>query len=559
MYCRTLRTVLSVIVLLLVAVAAPGPVAAREPDGGRTQAQVVVSCPIKPAGSADTYNTTITVTSGTDPDDSKSKTCVSEPVCTLRRAIVQSRGLSAGELPALINFNIPATPAEGYDATLQVWEIQVDNTTDLNAFRYLTGQVTIDGSTQPGGRSEGPKIILMGPGTGQKTGLNLGENQTQGENVVRGLGMQNFGPHINVNSDNNTIENCWFGLSSDGTTLTSGDDSDPEDGTGVALQSTADQNTIRNNRFAGFFGASVAIRGGQNVFTGNWVGPRADGTVPIPPQFDKHPCMGSTWAGGSGITVSGDNHQIGGPNPSDGNHFAGLYLDIFAESEQPFAIQMAGSDDENLIQNNIIGVDGADSPVGICGRGIKLSGGNQDTQVISNTLVETGLSAILMNDSPVTDRLNGNTLRGNVIKRESSWPTEQGDNNFPEGAIAYSSGVPEPLQSFAPARITGINGVSVSGTSGIGSPCPSCIVEVFLDDLDSVVEAHQSLAVATADGSGNWSGTLPAPLAEGQGLRTMSTVPSDWTIPGLDAGTTSNLSSLYGGYSVYLPVTCKGS
>jgi hypothetical protein len=286
---------------------------------------------------------------------------------------------------------------------------------------------------------------------------------------------------------------------------------------------------------------------------------RADGTVPVPRQFDKHPCKGNTWAGGSGITVSGDSHQIGGPSQVDGNRFSGLYLDISAESEPPFAIELAGTDDENLIQNNVIGLDALGETVGICGRGIKLAGGNQNTQVISNTIVETGLSAILMNDSIVTDRLNGNTLWGNVIKKDSSWPEEQGDNTFPEAAIAYGSGVPEPLRNFAPAQVTEIDGTSVSGTSGRGSDCPFCTIELFLDDRDLVVEALESLARVTADGDGNWMATLPAPLASDEALRTMSTVPDDWTIDDLDAGSTSNLSLLYAeGHQVFLPLVLRG-
>jgi len=530
-----------------------------EPGEGRAPIPAPVDQAASPAGTEDTYNTVITVTSGTDPDDSSSKKCSTEPICTLRRAIVDSRWLSAAQLPALIQFDIPADPAEGYNSSLGVWEIEVHSTTDLWAFRRLKGQVTIDGSSQPGGRGDGPKIILIGPGTGQKTGLIVGDVAGDDEIVIRGLGMQNFNPHITVNTDHNTVEDCWFGLSSDGSTLSSGVDTQPEGGSGVAAQETADDNLIRNNKFAGFFGPAAAIRGNRNGFTGNQVGMRADGTVPIPPGFDKHPCRGNTWAGGSGITVSGDRHQIGGPNQADGNRFAGLYLDISEESEPPFAIESRGTDDNNLIQNNVIGLDADGGTIGICGRGIKLSGGPVGTQVISNTIVETGLSAILMNDAIVGDRLNGNTLRGNVIRRERAWPEEQGDNTFPEAAIAYGAGVPDPLRNFTPARITEIDGTSVSGTSGLGSDCPYCTIELFLDDQDTVVEALESLALVTADGDGDWTAALPAPLEEDQALRTMSTVPGDWTITDLEEGTTSNLSVLYvEGYQIFLPLVLRG-
>jgi hypothetical protein len=511
------------------------------------------------------YNTVITVTSGTDPNNSKSETCYTgtssdETPCTLRRAIVESRLLSSGELPVLISFDIPEDPAEGYDSSLEVWEIEPQSTSDNHVFRRIKGQVTIDGATQPGGRSSGPKIILIGPGTGQDGGFIVGDVSGDDRITIRGLGMQNFKTHMYVNTEYNIIEDCWFGLSSDGTTLSSGDDTDPEGGSAISLMSDAEYNIVRDNKFAGFFGASVAIRGDSNEFTGNWIGMRADGTAPIPAQFDKHPCTGSTWAGGSGITVEGNNHQIGGPDKADGNRFAGLYLDIFEESEQPFAIESSGTDDKNLIQNNVIGLDALDNAIGICGRGIKLSGGPEDTQVISNTIVETGLSAILMNDSIIIDRLNGNTLRGNIIKRESAWPEEQGDNTFAESAIAYGSGVPDALRAFQPAVVTHIDGTNVTGGSGTSENsqvCANCTVELFLEDTDGVVEALESLDVVIADGDGHWTATLSTPLGENDRLRTMSTVPDDWTIDDLDAGTTSKLSVLYPIVEVYLPLVVR--
>ena len=531
---------------------ATAPLRASADDGSAGSA-VIAQAQYTPAS-------VITVTSGKDPDTSKSTTCASSPAdeCTLRRAIVESRGKSSSQLPVLIEFDIPQDAAEGYDSSLGIWEIEVRSTSDLSVFRRLKGEVIIDGSTQPGGRTNGPKINLVGPGTGQKDGFIVGDIAGDDEIMIIDLGMQNFKNHMTVNTDDNVIEDCWFGLSSDGATLSSGDDTDPEGGSGIALTAGAERNVIRDNKFAGFFGVAAAIRGDGNEFSGNRVGMRADGTVPLPGSFDQHPCSGGAWAGGSGISVDGDNHIIGGSGEADGNRFAGLYLDIFAESEQPFAIDLVGSGEDILIQNNVIGLDVSDNAIGICGRGIKLDGGPEGTQVIDNTIVEPGLSAILMNHWT----LNGNTLRGNVIRREDAWPGAQGDNAAGEGAIAYGATVPDELSSFQPAVITQIDGVTVSGVSGTsqsGESCDLCTIEVFRDDTDTVVEALQSLAVVTAGANGNWSATLSAPLAEGQGLRTMSTVPDDWTISGLDGGTTSNLSELFsGGQKVYLPLVARG-
>lgn len=494
--------------------------------------------------------TTIVITSTFDDSgDGYSTTCLSATPCTLRRAINQAYGLSAGDRPVSIEFDIP-TSDSGYNAPLGVWKIELAGTTSHD-LRELNGGTTIDGSTQPGGRSVGPKIIVDG-----QENHNYGFILRNHNNQVQGLAMQNFKTaHISISSNNNLIADSWFGLSDDGTTLTSGsDDETTEGGSGVAISAGVDGNTIQDSVFAGFFGVAAAIRGDNAVFTGNYIGTRADGTVPVPAQFDQHPCLSGAWVGGAGITVEGNDHQIGGPNQADANIFAGIFLDISSTSTQPPAIDVSQSGEGHLIQNNIIGLDAAQNLIGVCGRGLDLSNGPQDLQVVINTFVETGLSAIVMNSSS----LNGNTLRGNIIRRETQWPGEQGLNEFKEDAIAYGKEVPDALRNFKPAAVTEIDGVTVSGVSGKNSPCANCTVEVFLDDSDTITETLQSLAVVTADGSGNWTATLPTPLVGTQGLRTTSTVPDTFTIIGLDTGTTSRLSELYTDTKmIFLPLLLK--
>jgi len=498
-------------------------------------------------GPAPNVATTITITS-TDDDytDGYSKKCSDVPAdeCTLRRAINQA--YVAGDRPVYINFDIP-TSDPGYDSTLGVWKITLTGSTAYD-LRELYGQTILDGSTQPGGRPDGPKIIVDGQGS-KNNGLILRQNN----NEVRGLAMQDFlNTHITLSSDGNLVEDCWFGLSDDGTTLSSGDDTTPEGGSGVALAAGSDNNTVQNNVFAGFFETAAAIRGNGNIFAGNYVGTRADGTVPIPHQFDRHPCLPGAWTGGVGITVADNDNQIGGPTAAEGNLFAGLFLDVAAGTTQRPAMDVSG--DGHLIRNNVIGLDVNGDLVGVCGRGFDFGNAPSDMQVLDNTIVEPSLSAILMNGST----LNGNTLQGNIIERERPWPGEQEFNNFPEDAIAYGAWVPTALKTFQPARVTEVDGTTVTGTGGAGSPCAFCTIEIFLDDTDAVTETLQSLALVTAGSNGSWSATLPALLEAGQGLRTMSTVPDNFTIIGLDAGTTSNLSSLQAAtYQVLLPIVLR--
>jgi hypothetical protein len=105
--------------------------------------------------------------------------------------------------------------------------------------------------------------------------------------------------------------------------------------------------------------------------------------------------------------------------------------------------------------------------------------------------------------------------------------------------------IPDSFRNFNPARVTEIDGKNVKGTNGIGSPCPKCVVELFLDDKDGIKEALESLAVVTADNNGNWTATLPSLLAADERLRTTSTTATYNTIPNKRAGTTTGLSGLY--------------
>ncbi|MBN1484803.1 MAG: hypothetical protein JXA37_08785 [Chloroflexia bacterium] len=489
----------------------------------------------------------ITVTSTYDDySDGFSKTCLNASPCTLRRAINQAHNVDASERPVAIIFRLPLTDS-GYLPSVEAWKIQVTGSSSYD-LRELYGQTIIDGSSQPGGRTDGPKIIIDGQDT-----HNIGLILRQDQNELRGLAFQNFeDTHVSIASDNNLVEDCWFGLSDDGMHLSSGDDTEPELDSGLALSASIQGNTIRNNVFTGFKGAAVAIRGDNNVFSGNLIGTRADGTVPLPAQFDQHPCLKGAWVGGSGITVADNNNQIGGPTEAEGNLFAGLFLELSETATQGPAIKVnIGSG--HIIQNNVIGLDINDEVIGVCGRGLDFGSGPHGMWVQDNVIVETAMSAILMNGNS----LDGNTLRGNIIRREHGWPAEQGDNTFAEDAIAYGPTVPDALRGFTPAHITEVDGTSVSGTSGEGSDCPYCVIELFIDNKDAVTETLQSVAVVTATDDGSWTATLPAPLESTQGLRTMSTVPDTFTIIGLDTGTTSNLSRLYANYQVYQPLLFK--
>ncbi len=537
--CIALIMLLSILTVIAYA-ETPAPDRAAAPIGSALERGPSVT------GPAYTFNTVITVTSGRDLDTSQSTTCSTTP-CTLRRAIVQARNVTAGQRPVLIKFNIPTTETQSYSSTLGIWHIYLLSTSDASVLRRLNGDIIIDGTTQPSW-SATPKIFLVGPGTGQKDGLIVGDAPSNNDHVIKGLGFQNFKTHIYVNSSNNVMEDNWFGLSDDGTgiVLRGGIDDDGSGNTGIAVMDSANNNVIQHNVFAGIAGVAAALNGNYTTFANNYVGTTANGSVPGKQTDPTLVCTQWDWQGGSGLSVSGNHNSI------EGNIFAGLRIAVVPPTIQADTIRLGG--DYHTIQNNKIGVDSTGAEIGVCGRGIFLQSSTKFNQVISNTIVNPGLSAISLNDTPVVPTSDANTLRTNTIKKTTSWGAgASGDN--PEDAIQVTKSMRDSFRNFNPAKVTTINGTAINGVSGDSSACPNCVVELFLDDTDTITEALQSLAVVTAFADGSWSATLPFELSANQGVRTTSTTAQPNTISGMSAGTTTGLSPLYGvQYNVYLPL-----
>jgi hypothetical protein len=481
--------------------------------------------------------TTIVVDSATDPDDNQSRTCLTHTPCTLRRAIVQARNLHANQRPVLIAFNIPATAEHGYDAVQQLWKIQIYPTTQTSIFRRLNGDIRIDGTTQPGGRATGPKIIIYGPGTGQKDGLVVGDVGGNNNHIIRGLGFQNLDTHIYLNTDNNLIEQNWFGLNDAGTEpVLRGDN--PQNGSGnagIAFASGtagggADNNIVRHNRFLGLNGVALAIRGTDNLIHDNFIGTRADGQITSKATDPTLICTPVDWLGGSGVSMADAD------NIFRDNYLAGIRIQISQWSLQADAIRVSGQ--RQTVRDNLIGLDTASRQIGVCGRGIYLSDGPKNLRIENNLIIEPTLSGISLNGI----LYDGNTLRTNLIRKTGSWPQVEGSAR-PEDAIQVNPSLPDPFENFVPAQVTLIDGVQVAGTAV--SPCPNCIIELFLDDNDAIAEALESLALVTANAQGNWTATLNAPLPAGHGIRTTTTTAQFNNIANMSAGTTSGLSVLY--------------
>ncbi len=496
------------------------------------------------------FTTVITVDSAADPDDSGSKSCyldesTLQPAspCTLRRALVEAEYIAsykAVSLPIQIRFDIPTTDPQ-YDSAGGYWTIQI---TETGQHEVLSGRIgdstVVDASTQPdygGNRADKPRILIRGPEENIPEGIGM---IVDGDgSVIRGFGLRRLRQYIQVNGNNNVIEDNWIGFTPDGKEVALNTPDAPEDGCGQSGIKTADNtigNVVQNNVMAGLRGGAINIGGGDGSYVlSNTIGTRADGTVPEVRLNRK--CMPNAryynWFAGYGIQIFGDNHLV------ENNRVIGMRnysADPFSSPDSAIAVTGEGV----IVRNNIIGQDAAGQSFGVCGEGIAVGGssGAHDIQVLNNTIVNSwGQAGLFMAGGPYGYDYNGVTVQGNIVK-EGRYKV-----------FAFSQTLPDTLREFNPAAVTSIDGTSVSGTSGADSPCANCTVELFLDEVDMVEETLESLAVVTADGSGNWTATLPRTLNLDEGIRTASTTATDGQIthPNGDytAGTTVKLSELY--------------
>ncbi|MCP4361864.1 MAG: hypothetical protein GY796_27955 [Chloroflexi bacterium] len=464
--------------------------------------------------------------------------------CNLRRAIREASLRPTADRPILIGFAIP-TSDPNYDGTLDTWTILIDddlpalsreNTLDTN------GDVRLDGFYNTGGRADAPSIIVNNRGTGG-AGIHSLEVESTG-NTVANLSWKGGGSIV-LKDDDNTVANVWVNLDDDGQSIFLRDPgSDPADlagGGGISILSSSNSNVISGTVVAGTkFGRAINVDGDNNLIINNYIGTRADGTVPIVPSPIQ--CLRSinydpaNWYGGWGMQIGGSNNQV------IDNIIAGLHSTQTANETPPMAIEFFGPN--HLIQGNSIGVDAAANAVGVCGIGI--FGSDGPAQILDNLIVNSrkGFEEDESNTAVylTVDQYDagGITLKGNIIRNDV--PNINQGEDF--RVINFTGATDDSLELFDPAQLTSINGTAVTGTSAPGSPCPNCYVDLYLDDLDDVEEALTYLGQATADAQGDFAFTLPQPLQADEALRTASTTQFFGTIGNFLAGTTTRLSGL---------------
>lgn len=479
-------------------------------------------------------------------------------ICTLRRAVLEAGVRPDSDRPINILFDIPTTDPN-YDATLGLWEVQIDSSFIWEIDRrFITddgGQVTIDGASQPIGRNNGPRIMIN---TNSENSPIFGRSLEirTSNNVIQGLGFSGGGQII-LYEANNIVQDVWMGLTNDGSELKPASDANSQ-----ALRSMArggiimpnedsDNNLIQNNVIIGASERAISVTGGDgNQIFNNFIGTNSEGIVPITGTIDCTRALDynpSLWYGGRGIRIVGSDNTI------SGNTVVGLHATQSANDTPPISMEIAGTN--NVILNNTIGVDSSGARVGVCGQGMLIQG--TEGIVTDNVLfftrngfdpsdVGTEFDAAILMQS-FTGQGAGDPDRWMKV-----WNNIIDGGNFSEANFnAYrfaGPGVPIEMRQFIPARVTSINATSVTGTNGDplplgpGTDCPNCTIYLYLDDDDDRIESFELLGTATADANGNWSTTISRLLAGNEGIRTQSESSDPNVMHIYDVQTTTRLS-----------------
>ncbi len=490
--------------------------------------------------------------------------------CTFRRALREAGAIANDDFcngcaPVTIVFSgLDETNGDADDIQFSngQWVLPVSdasNTSDFGLFPQtitdVLGEVTIRGpQVDVQGNNEMPVIMIE---SGKTLEIELSEVII--ENLGFYGGMSVFAKEADITFQNNT-----WGLAPSGTEVFLADTQFDIDGlagnNGILSTLKGDNLLVQNNIITGASTYAVEVNSattGVQVLN-NWIGTNINGEVPTvseeficrtfttinPNVNDLDP---SEWFGGAGISAAGTGLLI------EDNVIAGMQNIRSTNSTPPVALEVFGR--LHTVQNNVVGQDINGMSVGVCGQGIKMSTqrdsptqSNNGHMVLNNIIdssrngFENSKGAILWTDTTVNSFLDGgNTIRGNIVI------------NGPEKYFEMGPMLTTPLKLFEAAEITSVSGVNVVGRShqdnilGDPSPCPNCIIDLYLDDDDANEEALVHLGSTVADANGDFTFTLGAPLPDGFGIRTTSTSVADDVLPNAWAGQTSEMSQeVYG-------------
>jgi CSLREA domain-containing protein len=498
---------------------------------------LAVSIPTVPAEAASyVVNTT---------DDTDDGSCDAAH-CSLREAINAG---NANPGPDEITFDIPGPGPHVISVCSPVLQLTDDST-------------TIDGTTEPG--YSGQPVIMIGPPApallvlcpAPITGLWIESS----DNLVRGISWVGFGTYspsgpLPLGADpaapaaiaitggsGNRIEANYIGLNPSGAVAANSTGLRIESsgqsvignvisGNRVGIHVLASDQVIQGNRIGTDPGGTVAIGNGLGVFLdeggdSTQVGGAAagagnliSGNVSVG-LFIHHESKGNliqgnrigTNAAGEaavpggyyGIYMCGDNNQIGGAAPGQGNLVSGNGTGIWVSS----------SSTGSFIQGNQIGSNAGGDATVPNGRGIESEssgitiGGlatGEGNLVVGNTSM-----GIALDDLAEYNLVVGNTIHSNA--QAGVW-LNGGDvrrNTISQNSIFDNAGLGIELEPGTNEDIAAPTLSFVTLSSAHGTACPNCTVELFIADPDpsGAGEGRTHLVTVSAGADGSFSATF---------------------------------------------------
>lgn len=342
----------------------------------------------------DTYNTVIVDTVGDTVDGNTSSVAAllanrgADGFISLREAILAANNTSNGANADRILFTIPGSGPH----TINV----------LSALPLITDQVVIDGCSEPDFAGT-PIVELNGISAGAADGLVLSGAGSSGS-LIRGLAINRFGLSgiAIAASHNNTIQGNYLGTDVTGTV----DRGNTFHGVAVSNGSSgnliggslANQgNLIAGNDLNGINLSNSSTTG--NIVAGNIIGLNAAGTSDLGNSF-----IGVAITQGANANIIGTSGT--GRNIISGNDQYGI------------RIVETGSDN-NVIQNNIIGMNGAGTAsIANSADGIRI----ESVGVLSGTVIggtTAGLGNVISgngaNGIQIRNGVTNTTIAGNII------------------------------------------------------------------------------------------------------------------------------------------------
>ncbi len=406
---------------------------------------------------------TVTVNSTTDASDGDTSSIANliaspglDGVISLREAMEAANNTPGSDT---INFDIPGC---GGVCTIQ----------PTKALPPLTDDgTTIDGYSQPGAAeaTDGTPATLLIEINGASVASNNGFDILSAGNVIRGLVINRFSQNGVVihgsGATGNTVCGNYIGTDANGTAgLGNG-------GAGIRISAGAQNNTTggdtegERNVISGNDSSGVQIYGSgtmSNTVSGNYIGTAANGAADL----------GNGW---DGVYIEGgaQNNTIGGDTEGERNVISG---------NDGYGVRIYGSTATgNVVRGNYIGTAASGTDVlGNTCAGVYIRSNAQN-----NTI---GPGNVIAHNSGDGVEVDGGGTSGNTITQNSILSNTMG--------IDLVSGANEGIA--APVIITTTQG----SVNVVGSACPGCTVEVFMnDDSDGEGETYVGDTTATAGGA----------------------------------------------------------